>query len=105
MKTNSNVQTISLKKVLLSTALTIGAFTFAQANSTENKISEELNYKIEISDLKELPSITLVDKNLRVVAEFYGNQETVKDQFEATFQSAELLSKHNNRSIYIVLNN
>lgn len=103
MQTNLNVRNISLKKVLLSTALTFGALTFAQANSTENQIKEELNYKIEISDLKELPSITLVDKNLRVVAEFYGDQEAVKDQFEATFQSAELLSKHNNRSIYLAV--
>jgi hypothetical protein len=103
MQTNLNVRNISLKKVLLSTALTFGALTLAQANSTKNQIKEELNFKIEISDLKELPSITLVDKNLRVVAEFYGDPAAVKDQFDVTFQSAELLSKHNNRSIYLAV--
>jgi hypothetical protein len=101
MKTNLNVRNISLKKVLLSTALTFGALTFAQASSTENQFQEELNFNIEILDLKELPSITLVDKNLRVIAEFFGDPSDLKDQFEVTFQSAELLSKHNNRSIYL----
>lgn len=102
MKTNSKVQNVSLKKVLLFTALIFGASSFSQA-STSNQNLEEINIKIEINGLKELPSITLVDKDLRIIAEFYGDSSEVKEQFETTFKNAEILSKHNNRSIYLIL--
>lgn len=104
MKTNLKENSISTKAILLSTALFLGTLPFALAASSETQKLEEMNYQIEISELKELPTITLVDKNLRIVAEFYGNPSEVKHQFEKTFQQAELLAKHNNQSIYVVVN-
>lgn len=101
MKTNSYITNNTLKKVLLSAALIFGAVTFSQATSTESQNLED--FKIEILDFKELPSIILVDKNLRIVAEFYGDSADVLNQFETTFQNAEMLSKHNNQSIYLAL--
>lgn len=103
MKTNYNVRNISFKKVIFSTALIFGALTFSQAATSENHDLGELEYTVEISELKELPSIILVDKNLRIVAEFYGDSAEVKKQFEATFQNAERLSIYNNQSIYLAL--
>lgn len=103
MKTNYNVRKITFKKILFSTALIFGALTFSHAASPENQNLEELEYNIEISDLKELPSIILVDKNLRIVAEFYGDSSDVKKQFETTFKNAERLSIYNNQSIYLAL--
>ncbi len=104
MKTNLKMQITILKKGLLSLALFFGVSLFAFATATENQTLEEINFQLEFSELKELPSITLVDKNLRIIAEFYGDQSKLKEQFEGTFQKAELLSKHNNQSIYLVIN-
>ncbi|WP_157963177.1 hypothetical protein [Algoriphagus litoralis] len=95
---------ISFKKVLLSSALIFGTVGFSQANHSErNQPLEEGKFEIEITGMKELPSITLVDKELNVIAEFYGESTQVKEQFESTFEKTELLSKHNNRSIYLIV--
>jgi hypothetical protein len=104
MKTNSKMLNISFNKVLLSTALIFGTLSFAQAKSSDQLSHlEEGKFEVEISGLKELPSITLVDKDLKIIAEFYGDSTRVKEQFQSTFDRAELLSKYNNRSIYLVL--
>jgi hypothetical protein len=104
MKTNSKMPNISFKKVLLSTALILGTIGYAQAKSSDQLYPlEESKFEIEITGLKELPSVTLVDKDLKIIAEFYGDSTRVKEQFQSTFDRAELLSKYNNRSIYLVL--
>lgn len=102
MKSNFNRNSITWKAILFSSALFLGSLPFAQAASNEKLALEESTYQIELPELKELPTITLVDKNLRIVAEFYGNPETVKQQYEKTFEDAKLLSKYNNQSIYLV---
>ncbi len=102
MKTNSKESNSALKAIMLSTALFVGTFSLAQANPAGSEESDEINYEINLS-LKELPTITLVDKNLRIVAEFYGTNDEVKKQFDQTFKHAELISKHNNQSIYLVV--
>lgn len=97
------MQNISFKKVLLFAALIFGAMSFSQAASSDHRQNlEEGKFEIEISGLKELPSITLVDKDLKIIAEFYGNSNEVKQQFESTFNKAEFIAKYNNRSIYLV---
>lgn len=97
------MQNISLVKVLLVIALIFGATGFSRAASSDQQLNLEAGkYEIEITGFKELPSITLVDKDLKIIAEFYGNSEEVKHQFESTFDNAKLLAKYNNRSIYVV---
>ncbi len=103
MKSNLNGNSLTKKVILFSAALFLGTLPFAQAAPSVNLAADEMNYQIELPELKELPSITLVDKNLKVVAEFYGNPEEVKQQFEKTFEKAELLVKHNKQSIYVVV--
>lgn len=103
MKTNLNSRSLCLKKALLTTAIIFGAITLSQAYSFEKKNLEDLDLKIEICGLKELPSIILVDKNLRIVAEFYGDSNDVKKQFGETFQNAQQLSTYNNQGIYLAL--
>jgi hypothetical protein len=103
MINNSKEISITKKAILFSAALFLGSLPFAQAASSEKPALDEMNYQIDLPELKELPTITLVDKNLKVVAEFYGNPEEVKQQFEKTFEKAELLAKHNKQSIYVVV--
>lgn len=102
MKTNSKESNSAWKAMMLSTALFVGTLSLAQANPAGTDGSEDPTYEINIP-VKELPTITLVDKNLRIVAEFYGSYDEVKKQFDQTFKHAELLSKHNNQSIYLVV--
>jgi hypothetical protein len=103
MKTNLNEISITWKAILFSAALFMGSLPFAQAASSEKLALGEMNYQIELSELKELPTIILVDKNLHIIAEFYGNPDEVKQQFDKTFDHAELLAKHNKQSIYVVV--
>jgi len=104
MKTNSKMPNISFKKVLFSAALIFGTLGYSLAKSSDQLYPlEEGKFEVEITGLKELPSITLVDKDLKIIAEFYGDSTQVKEQFESTFDHAELLSKYNNRSIYLIV--
>lgn len=98
------MQNISFKKVLLFTALIIGATGFSRAASTDPQQNvEEGKIELEISGFKELPTITLVNKDLKIIAEFYGDYQKVKEQFQSTFSEAQFLSKYNNRSLYLVV--
>ena len=103
MKTNLNESSITWKAILFSTALFLGSLPITLAATSEKQALEEMNYQIDLSEVKEFPTITLVDKNLRIIAEFYGSPEEVKHQFEKTFEHAELLAKHNKQSIYVVV--
>lgn len=67
--------------------------------STEN--STEV-YSLDFSDLKQVPTITFVDKNLNIVAEFYGKVSEIKSRFPETFVNAGLLNVYQNHTIYLV---
>lgn len=89
---------ISIGSILLSSPSQ--AATTSSGPSTESEFKEEIKVKIE--GFKAQPSIILVNKNLDVIAEFYGSNEQLKKQFGATFENASLLSSDQTQSIYLI---
>lgn len=102
MKTHRLVKSSFLKKSLVFAALIFGVISTSLASDTKAELMEETDFQLELSELKELPSITLVDKNLRIVAEFYGDPSEVQNRFGIILQSSALITKYNNRSIYLI---
>lgn len=91
-------------------ALMLGLFSIAPTvasdiTSKDSVLSTEesnLIYSLDFSDLKQVPTITLVDKNLNIVAEFYGEVSEIKTRFPESFASASLLGEFTNHKIYLV---
>lgn len=81
--------------------LTIGS---AFASDKKSKVESEIitAYNLDFSDLKQVPTITLVDKNLQIVAEFYGEGSEIKTRFPETFADASLLGEFTNHKVYLV---
>jgi hypothetical protein len=94
----------------LGVAMMLGFFSIAPALASENiskdsVVSTEnsnLVYSLDFSDLKQVPTITFVDKNLNIVAEFYGEVSEITTRFPESFQNASLLKEFNNQKIYLV---
>ena len=94
----------------LGVAMMLGFFSIAPALASENiskdsVVSTEnsnLDYSLDFSDLKQVPTITFVDKNLNIVAEFYGEVSEITTRFPESFQNASLLKEFNNQKIYLV---
>lgn len=79
-----------------------------QASAKESKVklvseSELLEpITVQIEKIKPQPSIILVNKNLEVVAEFYGSWEVLKEQFNQTFENTSFLAAYKSQSIYMI---
>lgn len=94
----------------LGVALMLGIFSITPALASENAPKDSVStteklipaYSLDFSDLKQVPTITFVDKNLNIVAEFYGEASEIKSRFAETFQDASLLSEFNNQKVYLV---
>lgn len=92
---------ISIGSFLLSSPTYAGIGSInAKGNTFYSEFAEEIEVKIE--ELKSQPSIILVNKNLEVVAEFYGSTEKLKQQFGATFDNASLLAGDHTQRIYLI---
>ena len=89
---------ISIGSILLSSPSQAAKSSFSP--SADSEFKEEIEVKIE--GFKAQPSIILVNKNLEVVAEFYGSTEKLKQQFEGTFENASLLSSDQTQRIYLI---
>ncbi|MFL0683314.1 hypothetical protein CLV31_13014 [Algoriphagus aquaeductus] len=68
--------------------------------SSESELLEGIEVKIE--KIKPQPSIILVDKNLDVIAEFYGDQDFLKSQFVEAFDNSSLLATYKTQRIYLI---
>jgi hypothetical protein len=93
------------KKIWALAAMMFLSFGALQAETKSNE--HNLERPIEVSeislDLQErIPSIILVDKNLEIVAQFYGNTEEVKLKFKDTFENTQRLVEHNGQRIYLL---
>jgi hypothetical protein len=102
-------QVMNLKKVFfllflgLATLAGVEATTLRATDSTRNYSEEKpLEFTIKINDLPELPSITLVDDKLNIVAQFYGDKNQLKKQFEKAFENATLIAEYNQRRMYLI---
>jgi|GEM_PF-1566363 len=84
----------------------VGFLTIGSAFATDKKfkVESEANtaYTLDFSDLKQVPAITFVDKNLNIVAEFYGEVREIKTRFPETFVDTSLLGEFTNHRIYLV---
>jgi hypothetical protein len=89
----------------------LGLFSLAgQAFASENSLPNgepsseiiEADYTLDLSDLKQVPTITFVDKNLNIVAEFYGDFSEIKSRFPESFQDDSLLNEFYNHKIFLV---
>ncbi|MDI1321363.1 MAG: hypothetical protein PSV36_01365 [Algoriphagus sp.] len=94
----------------LGVAMMLGFFSIAPALASENISKDSVSstensipvYSLDFSDLKQVPTITFVDKNLHIVAEFYGEVSEIKTRFPETFADASLLGEFTNHKIYLV---
>lgn len=84
----------------------VGILTIGSALATEKKAKMESEItnaiSLDFSDLKQVPTITFVDKNLHIVAEFYGEVSEIKTRFPESFADASLLGEFTNHRIYLV---
>ncbi|MCS4435597.1 hypothetical protein [Aquiflexum gelatinilyticum] len=65
----------------------------------ENVIQE---FELDLSDLKELPTITIINKYGEVVAEFYGDKEEIKKKFKGSFEKALFVTDSVGQEFYLV---
>lgn len=102
---------LSPGKKLLGIGMFIGAFVLGSPNPSNasgslakpSNDSETIQLMdIQIEKIKPQPSVILVNKNLEVVAEFYGNFEVIKEQFNETFENTSLLASYKTQSIYLI---
>lgn len=95
------------KKIALTLLFVITISGVSQATGVTDSIAatyKSMNDKIlvDLSGFEELPSITLVDKNLNVVAKFFGKPNDIKQEFRAIFDQATFLTEYNQRRLYLV---
>ncbi|MDG1276671.1 MAG: hypothetical protein P8O16_05270 [Algoriphagus sp.] len=102
-------QVMNLKKASfllflgLATLAGVEATTLKATDSTSNYSEEKpLDFTLKINDVPELPSITLVDDKLNIVAQFYGDTNQLKKQFENVFENATLIAEYNLRRMYLI---
>ena len=63
----------------------------------------EEGIQLDLEDKKaKIPSIMVIDKNLGIKAEFYGEIEKIKSDFKSIFDQTELILEHNNQRIYLI---
>lgn len=64
----------------------------------ENVIQE---FELDLSDLKELPTITIINKYGEVVAEFYGESEEIKKKFKDSFEKGLFVTASGSHEFYL----
>jgi hypothetical protein len=98
-----------VRKTILILTLSLGTLAMTEGNplliSDSHAIAADevpLGKGLDFKDLPELPSLTLVDKNLNTIAKFYGDTKEIKTRFETTFNEAVFLMEYNGRKIYVI---
>ena len=84
----------------------VGFLTIGSALATDKKSNVESettnSFTLDFSDLKQVPTITFVDKNLHIFAEFYGEVSEIQTRFPESFADASLLGEFTNHTVYLV---
>lgn len=57
---------------------------------------------VEIESLQEFPTITLIDKYGKVVAELYGEKSELEKRFSASFTQDLFVTAYGNHEFYLV---
>jgi hypothetical protein len=58
--------------------------------------------EVDLSSLKELPTITIINKYGEVVAEFYGDKEEIKKRFKESFEKGSFVTASGSHEFYLV---
>ena len=100
MKTNKLIANVTA--ILLSFFLTIGMA--LAKDETKKEKDEEIEVKVDFTEFekKTTPTIYLIDKNLDIKAEFYGDIDTIKSRFKPIFEKSHFLVEHNKRRVYLI---
>ena len=102
MKIIRNEMLKKMSFALLVLGMSLGISQNIFANQPNNQ-PESVEIKLEIEGLdKKFPTIILVDKELKVKAEFYGEREEIQKEFGVLLEKTELLLEHNNHKIYLI---
>jgi hypothetical protein len=74
---------------------------FAGQQATEEEVPMEIA-PVEIESLKDFPTITLIDKHGKVVAELYGEKSEIEKRFSASFTQDLFVTAYGNHEFYLV---
>jgi hypothetical protein len=70
-----------------------------------SKVYEEIFMDLQpviVESTSEFPSVTFLDKNGKVVAEFYGEKEELEKKFPESFQQVVFLTAYGKHEFYLV---
>lgn len=75
-----------------------------ESNLGIERVQEEIiqEFELDFSDLKEVPTITFIDKYSEVVAEFYGDKEEIKKKFKESFEKGAFVTASGEHEFYLV---
>ncbi len=78
--------------------------TIVEIKEGSNALKDEMVSPIEIdfTNIKEVPSITLINKYGEVVAEFYGPKSSIEKRFEENIKKGEFITSYGNHEFYLV---
>jgi hypothetical protein len=66
------------------------------------QVDEVQELELDFSGLKEIPTITFINKYGEVVAEFYGDKEDIKKKFRESFDNGSFLTASGIHEFYLV---
>lgn len=58
--------------------------------------------EVDLSEIREAPSITMIDKYGEVVAEFYGTKDVLEKRFKEIIERGDLLTTVGKQEFYLV---
>lgn len=93
-----------LKVNFMFLALLFAGQVMADSNNKagDNEIDLKAEVLIDLSEIKTLPTVTLINKYGEVVAKFYGEKEKLTVQFPESFQKSSFLFKHGEQYFYLI---
>ncbi|WP_373523268.1 hypothetical protein [Aquiflexum sp.] len=57
---------------------------------------------IDLSDIKEIPTITIINKYGDIVAEFYGEKSELEKKFKETFKKGQFVTASGKHEFYLI---
>lgn len=77
---------------------------FANNNSSVNPYDEETIHEmvLEIKEIKNSPTVTLINKYGEVIAQFYGDKSEIQSKFSETIGKTTFILNHGNHHFYLV---
>jgi hypothetical protein len=93
---------ISIGSFLLSAPIQAESLTYKTKTSQVADSEFKGEIEVQIEEFKTQPTIVLVNKDLEIVAEFYGKTDKLKRQFEDAFENASLLASYQTQRIYLI---